>query len=103
MRSAACIAHAAFRPPSPIAELDSALASGAIKPFFLPTFELRTGRIMGCEVLSRWIKPDGAVVPPMSFIPLAETSGRIEPLTWRVLRQALADLHPRAVERSRAS
>jgi sensor c-di-GMP phosphodiesterase-like protein len=33
-------------------------------------------------------------VPPMSFIPLAETSGRIEQLTWRVLRQALADLHP---------
>ena len=88
------IAHAAFRPPSPVAELDSALASGAVKPFFLPTFELRTGRIVGCEVLARWIKPDGAVVPPMSFIPLAETSGRIEPLTWCVLRQALRDLHP---------
>jgi c-di-GMP phosphodiesterase len=88
------IAHAAFRPPSPVAELDSALANGAVKPFFLPTFELRTGRIVGCEVLARWIKPDGAVVPPMSFIPLAETSGRIEPLTWCVLRQALRDLHP---------
>lgn len=88
------LAHAAFRPPSPIAELDAALASGAIKPFFLPTFELRTGRIIGCEVLARWIKPDGTIVPPMSFIPLAETSGRIEQLTWRVLRQALADLHP---------
>lgn len=88
------IAHVAFRPPSPVAELDAALASGAVKPFFLPTFELRTGRIVGCEVLARWIKPDGAVVPPMSFIPLAETSGRIEPLTWCVLRQALRDLHP---------
>jgi sensor c-di-GMP phosphodiesterase-like protein len=88
------IANAAFRPPSPIAELDAALASGAIKPFFLPTFELRTGRVIGCEVLARWIKTDGAVVPPMSFIPLAESSGRIEPLTWCVLRQALQDLHP---------
>jgi len=88
------LAHAAFRPPSPIAELDAALATGAIKPFFLPTFELRTGRVIGCEVLARWIKPDGTVVPPMSFIPLAETSGRIEPLTWRILRQALADLQP---------
>jgi c-di-GMP phosphodiesterase len=88
------IAHAAFRPPSPVAELDAALASGAIKPFFLPTFELRTGRVVGCEVLARWIKPDGTVVPPMSFIPLAESSGRIEPLTWRVLRQALQDLYP---------
>jgi sensor c-di-GMP phosphodiesterase-like protein len=45
-------------------------------------------------VLARWIKPDGTIVPPMSFIPLAETSGRIEQLTWSVLRQALRDLHP---------
>ncbi len=88
------VANAAFRPPSPVAELDGALASGAIKPFFLPTFELRSGRVTGCEVLARWIKPDGTVVPPMSFIPLAESSGRIEPLTWCVLRQALQDLHP---------
>jgi len=88
------IANTAFRPPSPIAELDAALASGAVTPFFLPTFELRSGRVIGCEVLARWIKPDGTVVPPMSFIPLAETSGRIEPLTWCVLRQALQDLHP---------
>ncbi len=88
------IANAAFRPPSPVAELDAGLASGAVKPFFLPTFELSTGRVVGCEVLARWIKPDGTVVPPMSFIPLAESSGRIEPLTWRVLGQALQDLHP---------
>ena len=88
------IANAALRPPSPVAELDAALASGAVKPFFLPTFELRSGRVIGCEVLARWIKPDGIVVPPMSFIPLAETSGRIERLTWCVLRQALQDLHP---------
>jgi sensor c-di-GMP phosphodiesterase-like protein len=88
------IANAAFRPPSPIAELDAALASGAIKPFFLPTFELRTGRVIGCEVLARWVKADGTVVPPMSFIPLAESSGRIEPLTWGMLQQALQDLYP---------
>jgi sensor c-di-GMP phosphodiesterase-like protein len=88
------VANAAFRPPSAVAELDTALASGAVKPFFLPTFELRAGRIVGCEVLARWIKPDGTIVPPMSFIPLAETSGRIEQLTWSVLRQALRDLHP---------
>ncbi len=87
------VANAAFRPPSPVAELDAALASGAVKPFFLPTFELRSRRVIGCEVLARWIKPDGSVVPPMSFIPLAESSGRIEPLTWCVLRQALQDLH----------
>src|SRR6185369_17214600 len=34
-------------------------------------------------------------VPPMSFIPLAESSGRIELMTWQLLDTALADLRPR--------
>lgn len=81
-----------FRPISPVAELDNALASGAFKPYFLPTFDLRSGAIVGCEVLARWIKADGTVMPPLTFIPLAESSGRIEPLTWRIIEQALAEL-----------
>jgi len=51
-----------------------------------------TGAILGCEVLARWIKADGTVVPPLSFIPLAESSGRIERLTWHIMEQALAEL-----------
>jgi sensor c-di-GMP phosphodiesterase-like protein len=90
----ALLAGAVLRPASLVTALDQALASGAIKPFFLPTFELGTGRIIGCEVLARWIKPDGTIVPPLSFIPLAENTGRIEQLTWCVLEQALRELQP---------
>jgi sensor c-di-GMP phosphodiesterase-like protein len=90
----ALLAGAALRPTSLVTALDHALASGAIKPFFLPTFDLDTGRIVGCEVLARWIKPDGTIVPPLSFIPLAESTGRIERLTWCILEQALRELQP---------
>jgi sensor c-di-GMP phosphodiesterase-like protein len=90
----ALLAGSMFRPTSMVAALDQALAAGAIKPFFLPTFDLGTGRIIGCEVLARWIKPDGTIVPPLSFIPLAESTGRIERLTWSILEQALQELQP---------
>ncbi|MFX8347197.1 EAL domain-containing protein, partial [Acinetobacter baumannii] len=40
------------------------------------------------------MREDGSVVPPMNFIPLAESSGRIEAMTWQLLDRALADLQP---------
>ena len=67
------------------------LAAGEFKPL---SFNLRTGAIVGCEALARWVREDGSIIPPMSFIPLAESSGRIEPMTWQILTTALEDLHP---------
>ena len=89
------LARAAAKSDNPIADLDRALAAHEFKPFFQPNFDLRTGAIVGCEVLARWIRADGAVVSPMSFIPLAESSGRIEQMTWQLLATALRELHPR--------
>jgi EAL domain-containing protein (putative c-di-GMP-specific phosphodiesterase class I) len=68
------------------------LARGEFTPYFQPIFDLRTGEIKGCEILARWLRADGSVIPPMNFIPLAETSGRIEAMTWQILGRALADL-----------
>jgi sensor c-di-GMP phosphodiesterase-like protein len=82
----------------PIADIDRALARHDFKPFFQPTFDLRTGAIRGCEALARWVREDGTTIPPMSFIPLAESSGRIEPMTWQILSAALKDLYPRLRE-----
>jgi c-di-GMP phosphodiesterase len=81
------------RVEGPLAELDRALARGQITPFFQPTFHLQTGAILGCEVLARWIHADGTVTPPMQFIPLAESSGRIRPMTWQILNAALKELN----------
>lgn len=78
----------------PVADLDRALARGEFSPFFQPIFNLKTGQIKGCEALARWLREDGSVVPPMNFIPLAESSGRIQRMTWDILKKALSDLQP---------
>src|SRR6266700_111343 len=83
------------RVEGPIADIDRGLARREFRPFYQPTFDLRTGAIRGCEILARWIREDGSIVPPMSFIPLAESSGRIEPMTWQILETALKELRSR--------
>ena len=75
----------------PIADIDQALARHEFKPFFQPIFDLVSGEIVGCEVLARWVRRDGTVVSPINFIPLAESSGRIGPMTWQILSTALKD------------
>ncbi len=82
------------RPASPVDELDRAIAAEEFKPFFQPIFELATSRIVGAEILVRWIRSDGSVIPPARFIELAEDSGRIEPITWQLLSSALATMKP---------
>ncbi|MCV9967553.1 EAL domain-containing protein [Pararhizobium sp. BT-229] len=69
-------------------ELDAALSSGQIQPYFQPIFDLQDRRLLGFEMLARWIKPDGAMIPPLAFIPLAESNGRIDRLTTELLKQA---------------
>lgn len=87
-------ARVMFRPPDPLTLLDRALAAREFKPFFQPLFCLQTGRIVACEVLARWVKPDGTIIAPYQFIPLAEQSGRIVPMTWQLVDQALTDMRP---------
>lgn len=88
------LTRATARIEGPLADIDKGLARGEFRPYYQPTFDLRSGAVRGCEVLARWIRADGSIVPPMSFIPLAETSGRIEPMTWQILETALRELHP---------
>ncbi|MEP6973792.1 MAG: EAL domain-containing protein [Actinomycetota bacterium] len=45
---------------------------------YQPLIELATGEMIGVEALVRWIEPDGTMVPPGDFIPLAEELGLIE-------------------------
>ena len=92
------LTRATARLEGPIADIDRGLARGEFKPFYQPTFDLRSGAILGCEVLARWIRADGSIIPPMNFIPLAESSGRIEPMTWQILATALQELQPRLRE-----
>ena len=45
---------------------------------YQPVVELATARMIGVEALVRWIEPDGTMIPPGEFIPLAEELGLIE-------------------------
>lgn len=80
--------------PRPADALDEAFARGEIVPYAQPIVSLASGRIVGCEILARWTKPDGSMVSPMSFIPQIEASGRADRLLETLLVQAGAGLGP---------
>ncbi len=44
---------------------------------YQPQLDVANGHLSGCEALLRWRQPDGSLVPPASFIPVAEDSGLI--------------------------
>ncbi len=73
-------------------EMDAAIREGHIKVHYQPKLDLRADRITCAEALVRWEHPVRGMLPPDSFIPLAEESGRIEDLTLEVLRQTIDDL-----------
>jgi diguanylate cyclase (GGDEF)-like protein/PAS domain S-box-containing protein len=70
--------------------LRAAVESGAVEVAYQPIVSLDTDRVVGAEALARWRCPDGTVVPPATFIPLAEELGLIDALGTQVLTQALA-------------
>ncbi|MBB3194657.1 two-component system response regulator [Roseateles terrae] len=55
-----------------------------------PVVDLRSGRIVGAEVLLRWAHPQMGEVPPARFIPVAEDTGLIIAIGAWVLDQAVA-------------
>ncbi len=71
-------------------ELRAAPQSDAIEVWYQPVAQLATGKVVGCEALLRWTHPLHGLIPPEEFIPIAEQSGLISELTWRVLETAIA-------------
>lgn len=72
--------------------LRRALARGQIQAWYQPVVHGSQGRVCGCEVLARWHLPDGRIRGAARFIPLAERSGLIVPLTRILMRQVRRDL-----------
>jgi len=78
-------------PNDPVAELERALAAGEFVPYYQPIVDIRSGQLRGAEVLVRWRKSDGTLVPPGAFIPLAESSGLIGAMTRDLMRRVCAE------------
>jgi len=72
-------------------QLRSALVRKHIVPYYQPKLDARTGKIVGVEVLARWHCPDLGLIGPDWFIPLAEQTGLIDPLTEHIINIAFDD------------
>ncbi len=72
-------------------ELQRAIDENELELHYQPKVELSTGTVHEVEALVRWNHPVRGLVPPAEFIPVAESSMLIHPLTTWVIRRALAD------------
>jgi EAL domain-containing protein (putative c-di-GMP-specific phosphodiesterase class I)/GGDEF domain-containing protein len=69
-------------------EIRAALAGNEFRAYFQPKVNLATGRIEACEALARWERADRTIIGPNRFIPIAEESGLIGPLSRAIMNDA---------------
>ena len=66
-------------------DLAEAIEEGGLCLHYQPQLDLSARRIVSVEALMRWTHPSRGVIPPTTFIPIAEASGLIKPMgTWLI-------------------
>lgn len=78
----------------PVRQIENSLRRGEFIPYYQPVMCIRTGKLIGCEVLIRRKRADGTVDSPGSFIPFVEASGQIFEITRSMMVQARDELGP---------
>ena len=71
-------------------ELRMALQLDQFEPYFQPIIRLATGEVVGHEALLRWNHPSRGVLGPADFVRIAEDSGSIEAIDWRMFELSCA-------------
>jgi diguanylate cyclase (GGDEF)-like protein len=72
-----------------VGDLRRAMEEHELVVYYQPKAELQSGAVLSTEALIRWIHPTRGVVGPDQFIPLAQHTGLIMPLTMYVLDEAI--------------
>ena len=72
--------------------LRDALDNNLLDVYYQPVINIKKNKIVGVEALSRWFHPELGTIPPDTFISLAEQTGIINELTYRVLEQSISRL-----------
>jgi len=75
-----------------VSELGAAIRDGRMTLHFQPKVALESGQVVGFEALVRWPHPSRGLLPPAEFLPMAESSDLIHPLTYWVVETALEQL-----------
>jgi diguanylate cyclase (GGDEF)-like protein len=75
-----------------LGDLHTAVENTELRLLFQPQVSADTGDVMAVEALVRWLHPKHGVVKPDVFIPLAENSGLITPISRWVLEEAVSSL-----------
>jgi diguanylate cyclase (GGDEF)-like protein/PAS domain S-box-containing protein len=75
-----------------LSELPRAMREGELVLHYQPKLDVKSGKLAGIEALVRWEHPTRGLIPPGAFVPAAEKTGLIEPLTRYVLDAALGQL-----------
>jgi diguanylate cyclase (GGDEF)-like protein len=75
-----------------LGELRSAIANGDIVLHYQPKVGLPSGSLIGVEALARWDHPTRGLLAPVEFIPAAESTGLIVPLTLSVIERAVGQV-----------
>jgi EAL domain-containing protein (putative c-di-GMP-specific phosphodiesterase class I)/GGDEF domain-containing protein len=68
-------------------ELKEAIRDDQLEVHYQPQYSLAERRVIGAEALVRWRNQSGDLIPAAEFVPAAERSGAITPLTWLVFEQ----------------
>jgi diguanylate cyclase (GGDEF)-like protein len=72
-------------------ELATAIEAGQLEAHYQPIVDLSSRHLVGVEALMRWRHPTRGLVMPGEFIPLAEETGQIVPMTQWMLNRACED------------
>jgi EAL domain-containing protein (putative c-di-GMP-specific phosphodiesterase class I) len=81
-----------IKPAITLQEIKHALKNDEFIFYYQPKVSMVTGEINGAEALIRWQKPDGKIIPPSDFIPLAESSGFISEITKTMFQKLIVDV-----------